>query len=190
MWEVHYENTPIQIYWEFYHQKIKIFRWKILVVFPIFGQNINCGYLLEPPRWGGSNEYQQSMFFSKNKEINVYPCKPQFYYIKMGFKGGKTTSFSWWDRKICSEDYCLASPLMPDGYHEVRIFSNNPLHPSYILFFAHLSFLNVDCLIMQSLQLSCCDDVTVTFNDAITFSDVNRNDDVHAIYDRLCISTR
>ena len=26
----HYENTPIQIYWEFYHQKMKIFRWKIL----------------------------------------------------------------------------------------------------------------------------------------------------------------
>ena len=22
----HYENTPIQIYWKFYHQKMKIFR--------------------------------------------------------------------------------------------------------------------------------------------------------------------
>ena len=30
---LHYENTPIQIYWEFYHQKMKTFRWKILVVF-------------------------------------------------------------------------------------------------------------------------------------------------------------
>ena len=28
-----YENTPIQIYWEFSHQKLKTFRWKILVVF-------------------------------------------------------------------------------------------------------------------------------------------------------------
>ena len=27
------------------------------------------------------------MFFSRNKENNVYPCKPQFYYIKVGFKG-------------------------------------------------------------------------------------------------------
>ena len=26
------------------------------------------------------------MFLSKNKNNNVYPCKPQFYYIKMGFK--------------------------------------------------------------------------------------------------------
>ena len=29
------------------------------------------------------------MFLSKNKENNVYPCKPQFYYIKVGFKGVK-----------------------------------------------------------------------------------------------------
>ena len=44
-------------------------------------------YSLEPPRRGGSNEYPQSMFLSKNKKNNVYPYKPQFYYIKMGFEG-------------------------------------------------------------------------------------------------------
>ena len=38
---------------------------------------------------GGSNEYPQSMFLSRNKKNNVYPCKPQFYYIKVGFKGVK-----------------------------------------------------------------------------------------------------
>ena len=27
------------------------------------------------------------MFLSRNKKNNVYPCKPQFYYIKVGFKG-------------------------------------------------------------------------------------------------------
>ena len=26
MEEKHYENMPIQIYWKFYHQKMKIFR--------------------------------------------------------------------------------------------------------------------------------------------------------------------
>ena len=51
------------------------------------GQNIDCGYSLEPPRRGGSNEYPQSMFLGRNKKNNVYPCKPQFYYIKVGFKG-------------------------------------------------------------------------------------------------------
>ena len=45
-------------------------------------QNIYCGYFLEPPTRGGSNEYSQSMFLNRNKKINVYPCKPQFYCIK------------------------------------------------------------------------------------------------------------
>ena len=30
--------------------------------------------------------WKQSMFLSKNKKNNVYPCKTQFYYIKVGFK--------------------------------------------------------------------------------------------------------
>ena len=30
--------------------------------FHISAQNIDCGYSLEPPRQGGSNEYPQSMF--------------------------------------------------------------------------------------------------------------------------------
>ena len=55
----------------------------------ISAQNIDCGYSLEPPRRGGSNEYPQSMFLSWNKKNKVYPCKPQFYYIKVGFKGVK-----------------------------------------------------------------------------------------------------
>ena len=28
------------------------------------------------------------MFLSRNKKNNVYPCKPQFYYVKVGFKWG------------------------------------------------------------------------------------------------------
>ena len=55
-------------------------------IFHIYAQNINCRYSLEPPRRGGSNEYSQSMFSSENKKNNVYPCKPQFFYIKVGFK--------------------------------------------------------------------------------------------------------
>ena len=32
-------------------------------------------------------EYPKSMFLSRNKKNNVYHCKPQFYYRKVGFKG-------------------------------------------------------------------------------------------------------
>ena len=53
-------------------------------IFHISAKNIDCRYSLEPPRTGGSNEYPQSMFLSRNKKNNVYPCKPQFYYIKVG----------------------------------------------------------------------------------------------------------
>ena len=58
-------------------------------IFHISAQNIDCWYSLEPPRRGNSNEYLQSMFLSRNNKNNVYPCKPQFYYIKVGLKGVK-----------------------------------------------------------------------------------------------------
>ena len=34
----------------------------VYIIFRISAQNIDCGYSLEPPRRGGSNEYSQSMF--------------------------------------------------------------------------------------------------------------------------------
>ena len=55
--------------------------------FLVSAQNIDCGYSLELPRRGGSNEYPTICVLSRNKENNVYPCKPQFYYIKVGYKG-------------------------------------------------------------------------------------------------------
>ena len=71
-------------------KKNENFQIKISDIFHICTQNIDCGHSLEPPRRGGSNEYPQSMFLSRNKKNNVYPCKPQFYYIKVGFKRVKT----------------------------------------------------------------------------------------------------
>ena len=43
-----------------------------MIFFLIFAQSPDCGYTLELPRRGGSNEYQQSMFWSKGGS-NVYP---------------------------------------------------------------------------------------------------------------------
>ena len=94
---LHYENTPIQIYWNFHLQKQKIFRQKIWYFFYISAQNIDyisaqnidCGYPLEPPHRGGSNEYPKSMFWAKIRKKNVYLCKPRFFCIKGGFKGVK-----------------------------------------------------------------------------------------------------
>ena len=63
------------------------FQMNFFNIFLIFAQNIDCGYTLEPPHCGGSNEYPQSMFRSKLNTKKVYPCKPQLYCIKVGCKG-------------------------------------------------------------------------------------------------------
>ena len=46
---------------------------KISDIFHISAQNIYSGYSLEPPQRGGSNEYPQSMFLSRNKTNYVHP---------------------------------------------------------------------------------------------------------------------
>ena len=55
-------------------------------VFIVFAQNIDCGYTIEPPRRGGSNKYQQSMFWIENKKSRYTLATPAFLY-KSGVKG-------------------------------------------------------------------------------------------------------
>ena len=66
------------IHTDFLALKIENFQLKIFVIFLIFAQNIDCGYTLEPPRRGGSNEYPQSMFWSKNKKNRYTPAYHSF----------------------------------------------------------------------------------------------------------------
>ena len=82
-------KTRLFKYIENFTTKNENFQIKNSGIFLISARNIDCGYSLEPPRRGGSNEYPQSMFLSRNKKNNVYPCKPQFYYIKVGLRGSK-----------------------------------------------------------------------------------------------------
>ena len=44
----------------------------------ISAPNIDCGYSLEPPRRGGSNEYPQSMFGAEIRKIMYTPVNPSF----------------------------------------------------------------------------------------------------------------
>ena len=82
----HYENTPIQIYRHFHLQKLKIFRYKNSDIFHMSAQNIDCGYSLEPPWWGGSNEYPQSMFLIRNKKIIYTPVNLSFQFPFSGWR--------------------------------------------------------------------------------------------------------
>ena len=75
---IHYENLPMQYTEILLALKIENFLLKNFDIFLIFAQNIDCGYTLEPPRRGGSNEYPQSMFWSKNKKNMYTPAYPSF----------------------------------------------------------------------------------------------------------------
>ena len=47
-------------------------------IFHIPAQNIDCGYSLEPPRRGGSNEYQNLCFWAEIRKIMYTPVNPSF----------------------------------------------------------------------------------------------------------------
>ena len=52
----------------FYREKWGLPWYTLVKLFWI--QNIDCGYSLEPPQWGGSNEYPQSMLRANIREIS------------------------------------------------------------------------------------------------------------------------
>ena len=54
------------------------FQINFFFIFHISAQNIDCGYSLEPPRRGGSNEYPQFMFWAEIWKIMYTPVNPSF----------------------------------------------------------------------------------------------------------------
>ena len=85
------------------------FQQKIFDIFLIFAQNIDCGYILEPPRRGGSNEYPQYMFWSKNEKNGFNPLQSPVLLYKTGVHGGKhyTDMFSWCKNRK-TRDCCIS----------------------------------------------------------------------------------
>ena len=69
---------PCNVQRMFSAEKIENFIGKFLIFFLCFAQNIDCGYTLEPPCGGSSNEYPQSMFWIKNKTIRYTTANPSF----------------------------------------------------------------------------------------------------------------
>ena len=76
----HYENKPIQIYWKFHHQKLKFW------YFSNFCSKHRLWVLVRTTLSRQFYRVHTIYVLSKNKKNNVYPCKPQFYCIKVGFK--------------------------------------------------------------------------------------------------------
>ena len=74
----------IHVYRDFFTSKIEKKSSEKKDIFNIFAQNIDRGYTrgytLELPRRGSSNEYPQSMFWTKNKKNMYTPAYPSFTY--------------------------------------------------------------------------------------------------------------
>ena len=65
VWEINIMKTCLFKY--ILPPKNENFQIKNSDIFHISAQHIDCGYSLELPQWGSSNEYPQSTFLSGNK---------------------------------------------------------------------------------------------------------------------------
>ena len=83
---IHHKNMSIQ-FWRLkpHFYTVKLGFTGIYIIF-LAAQNIDCGYSLEPPRRGGSNEYPQSMFWAEIWKIS------DIFTWKFSFLGGKIIS--------------------------------------------------------------------------------------------------
>ena len=68
------------------------------------------------------------MFLSRNKKNNVYPCKPQFYYIKVGFNGVKIIL-------ACFSGVVISYLCCSKGSHgvqlKIRLIKYTPANPYF-----------------------------------------------------------
>ena len=92
----HYANKPIQYTAIFHGCKNDNFQMKNCVFFLIFAQNIDRGY-----------SSTHDLCFRAKIRKNEYPCKPQFYYIKVGCKGVFITRTCYHDDKLIHWDSAL-----------------------------------------------------------------------------------
>ena len=74
----HYANLSVQYTAIFHGYKNDYFQSKNCNTFLIFAQNIDCEAVL--------TSTHNQCFGVKIRKI-IYPCKPQFYYIRVGCKG-------------------------------------------------------------------------------------------------------
>ena len=57
----------------------------VYIIFLISAQNVDCGYSLEPPRRGGSNEYPQSMFWAEIRKNIRFFFSENFHFLLVKF---------------------------------------------------------------------------------------------------------
>ena len=119
-------------------QQIKHFFFirKLLIFILFLNKNICCGYSLEAPHRGASNEYPQHMFLSRNKK-NIMWIPPLIcsYVLEVNtFSNSEspchfnTQSDLWFGRRCGLKNFKMA--VLPSWISEQNDFSNSHLYNS------------------------------------------------------------
>ena len=85
-----------------------------LIVFLFLNKNICCGYSLEAPQRGASNEYPQHMFLWRNKSFNTFglkkaPLTRVNYASNRCFLGEIWKVLTFWMEKHLTKSYMYRS---------------------------------------------------------------------------------
>ena len=79
----HYENAPMlyEFFFFFFFFFFNVHLKNIDFLLLLFVKNIDCGYLLEPPRIGGGSNEFQSTFWSKKRNEKFFSCFFFFFFF-------------------------------------------------------------------------------------------------------------
>ena len=120
--------------------KTENFQVKDADIFHISTQNIDSGYSLEPPRWGGSNEYPQSIFLSKKERKRWYPCKHSLSFIKVALRGSKLYMYVFLIGAWCKCKQIILSSQCAVMYYLFDSVYKEPFAFSFFFFFLFFFF--------------------------------------------------
>ena len=91
----------------------------VYIIFLISTQNIDCGYSLEPPRRGGSNEYHNLCFVQKYEKYRSF-LSENFQFLEM-------KCFIYLNRRV----FVMSAPkhdvLFPNRASKCHMFPNGML---------------------------------------------------------------
>ena len=110
--------------------KCEKFQIKIPIFFLCLLKNIDCGYSLEPPRRGGSNEYPQSMFWAEIWKIMYTPVNPSFTIWKWGLRGSTLYRHVFVMKKIHFQGEAIQSKWVWHPFWK-RVYSKMSLSSTY-----------------------------------------------------------
>ena len=92
-------------------------------------ENICCGYSLEEPHWGASNEYSQHMFSWRNKVLCEYPLLSVAMTSSKTHKPSLSLKWAWQSVKIIHwrQGFCNKGHSMIHLHDSHNIFTFNPM---------------------------------------------------------------